>query len=58
MQTFARNLVAGLGSDRVKVALVEGGYHDQAVIDINFGFKESEEGEQAKLIKGWVRSKL
>jgi acetyl esterase/lipase len=55
---FEGKLRKGLGEDRVELVVVNGEYHDQPSVDLQMGYKESEEGEQAKLIKRWIGSKL
>jgi len=47
-----------MGPSKVELCVVPGEYHDQAVIDLTFGYKEKDEGGQAKKIKGWIASKL
>ena len=47
-----------MGEDRVKFFVGENEYHDQPSLDLGIGYKESEEGMQAKEIKRWIASKL
>lgn len=54
---FVGKLKGGLGS-KVEVVVVEGEYHDQNNLDLQLGVKAENEGEQSKLIKRWVSSKL
>ena len=58
IQRFAGTLTASLGPDKVELVVVPGEYHDQPSIDLQFGYTEKQEGEQAKLIKRWIGSKL
>lgn len=53
---FKDRLVEGWG--KVDFLCAKGEYHDQPNIDLQLGFKENDEGEQAKLVKTWVASKL
>jgi acetyl esterase/lipase len=55
---FAGTFGKGVGESRVEFKVFEGEYHDQPSIDLHMGYKESQEGEQAKAIKGWIASKL
>ncbi|KAG9245877.1 Alpha/Beta hydrolase protein [Calycina marina] len=58
IKIFAGKLKEGLGEERVELCVVKGGYHDQINIDLTLGYSEEAEGEQAKLMKRWLRSKL
>jgi len=42
----------------VELLVAKGEYHDQPSVDLQIGYKEKDEGEQAKKIKGWISSKL
>jgi acetyl esterase/lipase len=53
---FKDRLVQGWG--KVDFLCARGEYHDQPNIDLQLGFKEKDEGEQAKLVKRWITSKL
>jgi len=53
---FESRLVEGWG--KVEFLCAKGEYHDQPNIDLQLGLNESDEGEQAKLIKRWIASKL
>jgi len=54
---FAGKFSKGLGAGNVEFRALEG-YHVQPSIDLQMGYKESQEGEQAKTIKSWIASKL
>jgi hypothetical protein len=43
---------------KVELLVASGEYHDQPSLDLQFGYAEKDEGEQARLIKRWVGSKL
>lgn len=58
IEEFAKKFEEGVGGGRVEVRVFEGEYHDQPSIDLQMGYKESQEGGQAKAIKGWIASKL
>lgn len=58
IKSFEAKFRRGAGEENVKFRCVEGEYHDQAYLDLQFGYKEKEEGVQAKEIKGWIGSKL
>jgi len=58
IKKFAGQLIASLGPDKVELVVIPGEYHDQPNIDLQFGYKEKDEGQQAKLIKHWIGSKL
>ncbi|KAF8866036.1 alpha/beta-hydrolase [Acephala macrosclerotiorum] len=58
IRDFKKKLAKGMGEDRVKFFVGEGEYHDQPSLDLGIGYKESEEGMQAKEIKRWIASKL
>lgn len=60
-EVFADDVVAF--TDKLKSAVkditllvAEGECHDQAYLDIEFGYKEP--GAQAKMIRSWIESKL
>jgi hypothetical protein len=48
----------GFGEDKVELVVSEGGYHDQPYLDLQLGYKERDEGQQAREIKRWIESKL
>jgi hypothetical protein len=48
----------GFGEDKVELVVSEGGYHDQPYLDLQIGYKERDEGQQAREIKRWIESKL
>ena len=52
-----RGMGAG-GNGKVEFFVADGEYHDQPSLDLQIGYTEKQEGEQAKKIKGWVSSKL
>lgn len=56
IKKFAAKLIAGAGADKVEFVVVPDEYHDQPSIDLQFGY--TEDGQQAKLIKSWIGSKL
>ncbi|CZR59318.1 related to triacylglycerol lipase 2 [Phialocephala subalpina] len=58
IRDFKKKLAKGMGEDRVKFFVGENEYHDQPSLDLGIGYKESEEGMQAKEIKRWIASKL
>lgn len=58
IRQFAEKLKKGVGEGRVDVFVAKGEYHDEPSIDLALGYKESEEREQAKLIKKWIGSHL
>lgn len=58
IQKFAETFKRASGEEKVEVFVAKGEYHDQPNIDLSMGYKESDEGEQAKLIKRWIGSKL
>lgn len=47
----------GKGRD-VEWLKAEGEYHDFPNVDLQIGYKEEDEGVQAKKIKSWIGSKL
>ncbi|KAH7420210.1 Alpha/Beta hydrolase protein [Cadophora sp. MPI-SDFR-AT-0126] len=55
---FERQFTEGFGEGKVEFKVFEGEYHDQPSIDLQLGYKESQEGETAKAIKGWIVSRL
>jgi acetyl esterase/lipase len=55
---FGKKLIEGMGADKVELCIVPGEYHDQPSIDLQFGYTEADEGQQAKKIKSWISSKL
>jgi acetyl esterase/lipase len=55
---FESKLREGLGKDRVEFLIAEGEYHDQPSLDLQIGYKEKDEGLQARKIKSWIASKL
>jgi acetyl esterase/lipase len=59
IKEFEGKLRRGVGdATKVELLVAKGEYHDQPNLDLQFGYKEEQEGEQAKRIKGWVSSKL
>jgi hypothetical protein len=62
VEAFAGSLRAegdgdgGEGDGRVVLFVAEGECHDQTNLDVQFGHKEP--GEQTKLIRRWIGSKL
>jgi hypothetical protein len=59
IKEFEGKLRRGVGSGTtVELLVAKGEYHIQPYLDLQFGYKEKDEGEQAKKIKGWVSSKL
>jgi acetyl esterase/lipase len=46
------------GRERVEFLVAKGEYHDQPTLDLQLGYQEKDEGEQARRIKGWISSKL
>lgn len=48
----------GFGEDKVELVVSQGGYHDQPYLDLQIGYKEKHEGQQANEIKQWIGSKL
>jgi acetyl esterase/lipase len=56
---FDGKLRRGVGDgSKVEFVVAKGEYHDQPSLDLQLGYSEKDEGEQAKVIKGWVSSKL
>lgn len=55
---FVEKLKSGLGAGKVEIVVAKGEFHDQPNLDVQLGYKESEEGEQARLFKRWIGSKL
>jgi hypothetical protein len=55
---FEKKLAAGLPPNKVEFQVAKNEYHDQPSLDIQFGYAEKDEGQQAKIIKEWVSSKL
>jgi acetyl esterase/lipase len=59
IREFEGKFRRGVGEGtKVEFLVAKGEYHDQPSIDLQFGYKETDEGVQAKGIKGWVASKL
>lgn len=61
IKEFEGKLRRGMGAEgegRVELLVASGEYHDQPSLDLQLGYTEKQEGEQAKRIKGWVSSKL
>jgi acetyl esterase/lipase len=58
IKEFVGKLKTGFGADNVEFLCVEGEYHDQPSLDLQLGFKEKDEGLQAREIKRWISSKL
>jgi acetyl esterase/lipase len=56
---FEGKLRRGVGEAvKVEYLVAKGEYHDQPTLDLQLGYGEGDEGEQARRIKGWVTSKL
>lgn len=56
---FEGKLRRGVGDgSKVEFVVGKGEYHDQPSLDLQLGYGEKDESEQAKVIKGWVSSKL
>jgi hypothetical protein len=53
---FRKGFEAGGG--KVEFIIAKDGYHDQPMVDINFGFNEGNDSEQSKAIKNFFSSKL
>ena len=59
IREFEGKLRRGVGDGtKVELVVAKGEYHDQPSLDLQIGYSEKDEGEQAKVIKGWVSSKL
>ena len=58
IQKWEAKLRKGMGEGKVEILVAKGEYHDQPTLDVQLGYKESEEGEQARRIKSWISSKL
>jgi len=58
IKDFAQRLSKGFGEEKVTLVVAQGGYHDQPYLDLQLGYKEKNEGQQAKEIKHWIGSKL
>lgn len=59
IKEFEGKLRRGVGSGtKVELLVAKGEYHDQPSLDLQLGYKEKDEGEQARKIKEWVSSKL
>ncbi|KUJ19772.1 alpha/beta-hydrolase [Mollisia scopiformis] len=55
---FQRKLKEGMGEERVRFVVGVDEYHDAPSLDLGLGYKESEEGVQAREIKRWIGSKF
>jgi acetyl esterase/lipase len=55
LETMLRRQV---GEGKVESAYCEGEFHDQPNVDLQLGFKESQQGEMAKVVKRWVNDML
>ncbi len=55
---FEEKFRKGFGEEKVEFFVDEDGYHDQPSLDIQLGYQEKNEGEQAKKVKSWIASKL
>jgi hypothetical protein len=58
IKDFQKKLKKGMGEGRVKFLVGEDEYHDMPSLDLQLGYKESEEGMQAREIKRWIASKF
>jgi acetyl esterase/lipase len=58
IRAMDEKLRLALGDQRVKRLVARGEYHDQSSLDLGFGYREMDEGVQAKKIKSWIGSKL
>lgn len=56
IEVFGRTLKKALGEERVTVLIAEGEAHDVTNMDLQLGYAEP--GEQARLVRKWVASKL
>jgi len=52
------SIFRGNGKRNVVSVICEGEFHDQPNVDLQLGFKESQQGEMAKVVKQWVNSIL
>jgi acetyl esterase/lipase len=55
---FEKKLSKGMGEGKVEFVAFKNEFHDYPSINLKLGYKESDEGESAKLIKNWINSKL
>jgi len=53
---FQKKLRLGMGDERVRFLVGQDEYHDMPSLDLQLGYKESEEGAQAREIKRWISS--
>jgi len=58
IRVFEGKLREGLGEGKMEFCVVPGEFHDQAILDLQLGYTEKDEGKTAKKIKGWISSKL
>ena len=59
IKQFEGQLRRGVGAGtKVEFVIADGGYHIQPTMDLQLGYVEKDEGEQAKKIKTWFSSKL
>jgi acetyl esterase/lipase len=59
IREFEGKLKRGIGEgSKVEFFVAKGEYHDQPSLDLQLGYKEEQEGQQAKKIKKWIGSKL
>ena len=57
IRVFANTLMH-VGDLKTETVFCEGEFHDQQNVDLQLGYKESEQGEMAKTIKIWVKDML
>jgi hypothetical protein len=58
IRVFEKKLRREVGEGKVEFAFCEGEFHDQPNVDLQLGFRESQQGEMAKIVKRCVNDML